>query len=167
MSTLLNNQVSSLVGPVPAGGRPGVRTLPHREERVLRRGPARDSRRPGALTAAPRRVVPIARCAPRTAAGSLVWLLLAGGLTLLVVLGIGWLGTGGAAADPVPDTTALVQVQSGDSLTSIAHRMDPNSSSAAVADRIRSLNSLTDAALFPGQLLQVPVGSGATGTLAR
>jgi hypothetical protein len=159
MSTLLNHQVSSLAGPVPEQRRAAGRTLPHREERVLRRGPARDSRRPRGLTSAPRRVSPLARCDSRTVAGSLVWLVLAGALTLVVVLGAGWLGTGRSAADPVPSDTALVQVHAGDTLTSIARRMDPNSSSVEVADRIRSLNSLTDATVFPGQLLRVPIAT--------
>ena len=112
-----------------------------------------DRHRPARLVAALPRAV--ARpCAPRSVASSLGWLVLAGVLTFLVVLGIGW-STGSAPA--VPSQTQVVQVRMGDTLWSVAHRLAPAASTGAVVDRIRQLNSLdVDSTVYPGELLRVP-----------
>jgi len=123
-----------------------------------------DGRRPARLVAALPRAV--ARpCPPRSVASSLGWLVLAGVLTFLVVLGIGW----SAGSSPtVPTQTQVVQVHAGDTLWSVAHRLAPAASTGAVVDRIRQLNSLdVDATVYPGELLKVPTSlSGTAATQA-
>lgn len=118
-----------------------------------------DGRRPARLVAALPRAV--ARpCPPRTVASSLGWLMLVGVLTFLVVLGIGW-SAGDSPA--VPAQTQVVQVRAGDTLWSVAHRLAPAVSTAAVVDRIRQLNSLdVDATVYPGELLRVPTSLSGT-----
>ncbi len=81
-----------------------------------------------------------------------------GGLTLLIVLGAGWLGAGGSAV-PVPSTTTLVSVHPGETLWDLATQEAPASAPVAVVDRIRQLNNLTDAVLYPGEMLRVPVAA--------
>jgi hypothetical protein len=90
-------------------------------------------------------------------------LVLAGVLTFLAVLGIGW--SAGSSGPAVPSQTQVAQVRAGDTLWSVAHRLDPAASTGAVVDRIRQLNSLdVDATVYPGELLRVP--SDLSGTAA-
>lgn len=129
------------------------------EHRVRRIGEV-DRRRPARLVAASARRSAIF-CAPRVSVRSIGWLVLAAVLTFVVVLGLGW-ASGGQDSAAIPDRTVLVQVHQGETLWTVAHRMAPSASPAAVVDRIRRLNGLdTSSVLFPGQLLQVP--SGLTG----
>jgi LysM domain-containing protein len=117
-----------------------------------------DGRRPARLVAARQRVV--ARpCGPRPVAGSIGWLVLAGVLTFLVVLGIGWSagGNGGGPGGSVPAATQVVQVRQGDTLWSVAERLAPAAAPAAVVERIRQLNRFdVDSTVYPGELLRVP-----------
>jgi hypothetical protein len=75
-----------------------------------------------------------------------------------------WLGLVaqlGAAADhtaPVPSRLAVVQVQAGESLQQLAHRVAPDASVSSVVDQIRELNELHSAAVDAGQTLIAPVG---------
>ena len=74
-----------------------------------------------------------------------------------------WLGlvaqlggvTGGAA--PVPDRLAVVQVQTGESLQQVAHRVAPDAPVGQVVERIRELNQLESVALDAGQTLVAPI----------
>jgi hypothetical protein len=112
-------------------------------------------RRPARLVAALPRAV--ARpCGPRSVTGSLAWLVLAGVLTFLVVLGVTW-SAGGQDTGLVPARTQVVQVRQGDTLWSVAQRMVPAAAPSAVVDRIRQLNGLdVDSTVYPGELLRVP-----------
>jgi predicted Zn-dependent protease len=58
----------------------------------------------------------------------------------------------------VPNTLAVVQVQSGETLAQIAHRVAPGAPVAHVVDRIRELNKLESASLDAGQTLIAPIG---------
>ncbi|HEX3778201.1 MAG TPA: LysM peptidoglycan-binding domain-containing protein [Pseudonocardiaceae bacterium] len=119
---------------------------------------AGDQRRPGHVAVAPGHRQP-AVCAPRPRAASFGWLILAAGLTLLIVLGAGWLGSAsdGNATVPVPSATTVVSIHSGETLWDVATQEAPGSAPQAVVDRIRQLNNLDDATLYPGEMLRVPV----------
>jgi LysM domain-containing protein len=89
------------------------------------------------------------------------------GLALLAALITVWLGVvaqfGGivgvsGSSTPVPDTLAVVQVQAGETLQQIAHRVAPDAPVASVVERIRELNELESASLDAGQTLIAPVG---------
>jgi predicted Zn-dependent protease len=89
------------------------------------------------------------------------------GLALLAALITVWLGvvaqfggivdTSGSSAS-VPDKLAVVQVQSGETLQQVAHRVAPDAPVGHVVDRIRELNQLESASLDAGQTLIAPVG---------
>ena len=89
------------------------------------------------------------------------------GLALLAALITAWLGivaqfggvvgaTGSSA--PVPDALSVVQVQPGENLANVAHRVAPDAPVDHVVDRIRELNQLQSASLDAGQTLIAPVG---------
>ena len=89
------------------------------------------------------------------------------GLALLAAFITVWLGVvaqfGGvvgsaASSTPVPNTLAVVQVQAGETLQQVAHRVAPDAPVAHVVDRIRELNQLESASLDAGQTLIAPVG---------
>ena len=89
------------------------------------------------------------------------------GLALLAALITVWLGVvaqfGGlvgatSSSAPVPDTLAVVQVQAGETLQQVAHRVAPDAPVGHVVDRIRELNQLQSATLDAGQTLIAPVG---------
>src|SRR5262245_11880837 len=87
-------------------------------------------------------------------------------LLALVAAGITvWLGLvaqfGGVTGDsaPVPARLAVVQVQTGETLQQVAHRVAPESPVAQVVDRIRELNQLDSVAVDAGQTLIAPIGS--------
>jgi hypothetical protein len=89
------------------------------------------------------------------------------GLALLAALITAWLGVvaqfGGVVGNanssvPVPDTLAVVQVQAGETLQQVAHRVAPDAPVGHVVDRIRELNQLESASLDAGQTLIAPVG---------
>ncbi|WP_326569683.1 LysM peptidoglycan-binding domain-containing protein [Amycolatopsis rhabdoformis] len=78
---------------------------------------------------------------------------------VVTVLGVFGSGTPGGA---VPERTASVSVQQGDTLSALAARFAPDSDQAAVVERIKQLNHLDDAVLVPGLPLTVPfAGQGA------
>ncbi len=82
-------------------------------------------------------------------------------LALLVVLAA---AAGLVATGPVADAasassgpvTAIVVVQPGDSVWSIARDLDPAADPRAMVERIRELNGLDDAVVVPGQALVIP-----------
>lgn len=101
------------------------------------------------------RVLATGRCAPRTARMSWAVLVAVGAAMFLAVVGVGMLANSGAGS--VPEETAVVRVQPGESLWDVAERVAPGSDVGAVVARIQEINGL-DGALRPGQALTVPVG---------
>jgi hypothetical protein len=95
---------------------------------------------------------------PITPATTVVLALIAAGITVWLGL-VAQLGgvTGGDA--PVPARLAVVQVQTGESLQQVAHRVAPDSPVGQVIERIRELNQLDSVALDAGQTLIAPIGS--------
>ena len=93
---------------------------------------------------------------PITPATTAVLALIASGITV-------WLGlvaqfggvTGGDA--PVPDRLAVIQVQTGETLQQVAHRVAPDAPVGQVVERIRQLNQLDSVALDAGQTLIAPI----------
>jgi hypothetical protein len=81
-------------------------------------------------------------------------------LWLGLVANLGQIANGDAAnsAAPVPDTLSVVQVEPGESLQDVAHRVAPEVPARQVADRIRELNNLNSPMLAAGQTLIAPVG---------
>jgi len=134
--------------PVPAPLRP-VRVLRGRRGEVHRpptRARVVAGRRPaGAPCAAPRRV-PV----------RWPWLAALAVASCLMITGLGLLG-GGMSGAPVPERTATVSVEQGDTLASLAARFAPDSEPGAVVARIKELNRLDQAVLVPGLPLTVPV----------
>ncbi|WP_025735491.1 LysM peptidoglycan-binding domain-containing protein [Mycobacterium genavense] len=86
--------------------------------------------------------------------------LMAGMITLWLglVADLGQIANGDAAAAPVPDRLSVVQVEPGESLQDVAHRVAPEAPARQGADRIRELNNLDSPALAAGQTLIAPVG---------
>ncbi|MEE6139498.1 LysM peptidoglycan-binding domain-containing protein [Mycobacterium sp. 050128] len=137
----------------------------YEQERVLRRRsvPARPAGAPMryrgtgvSMSQAPHRRRPVTL-------GTTVGLaLMAGVITLWLglVANLGQIANGdsGAAAAPVPDRLSVVQVEPGESLQDVAHRVAPEAPARQVADRIRELNNLSSPALAAGQTLIAPVG---------
>ncbi|MFC6090455.1 LysM peptidoglycan-binding domain-containing protein [Saccharothrix lopnurensis] len=73
---------------------------------------------------------------------------------LAAAVTFGYLYASGATT--VPERTAVVHVQVGETLHDLAKRSAPASDPDAVAARIRTLNNLTTDDLTPGQPLTVP-----------
>jgi hypothetical protein len=105
--------------------------------------------------AAPRYLAPVA-CGHRRAPIPMSLVLLLALAVCLAVLGLAVLANAGPGAPTVPQRTAVVRVEPGENLLQLAERVAPHSDPAAVADRIRELNSLSGSALSPGQPLTVP-----------
>lgn len=114
--------------------------------------------RPGGVPGAHLRVVPPRVTAPAlrlTRRGHLVLFL----VSCLVLLGAIVLSGGVADAAVVPSAraaTAVLTVNQGDSLWSIARRIAPGEDPRGVVMRIRDLNGLAVNGLMPGQRLVVP-----------
>ena len=95
---------------------------------------------------------------PITPATTVVLALIAAGITVWLGL-VAQLGgvTGGQA--PVPTRLAVVQVQTGETLQQVAHRVAPDSPVGQVVQRIQELNQLDSVALEAGQTLIAPIGN--------
>jgi len=95
---------------------------------------------------------------PITPATTVLLALIAAGITVWLGL-VAQLGgvTGGQA--PVPARLAVVQVQTGETLQQVAHRVAPDSPVGQVAQRIQELNQLDSVALEAGQTLIAPIGN--------
>jgi predicted Zn-dependent protease len=76
----------------------------------------------------------------------------------LAVVGLAVLANLSSPASTVPQRTAVVRVEPGESLLQLAERVAPGSDPSAVVDRIMALNGLTGSALRAGQPLTVPIG---------
>ncbi|MEQ0564626.1 LysM peptidoglycan-binding domain-containing protein [Amycolatopsis sp. NEAU-NG30] len=152
MSILAERRQARPSTPVPAPPRP-VRLLRGRRGEVHRpptRARVVAGRRPaGAPCAAPRRV-PV----------RWPWLAALAVASCLVVTVLGLFPGGGAGA-PVPARTAVVSVEEGDTLSSLAARFAPDSEPGAVVARIKELNRLDGPVLVPGLALTVPVAEPA------
>ncbi|MGU3500435.1 LysM peptidoglycan-binding domain-containing protein [Mycobacterium sp. C31M] len=95
---------------------------------------------------------------PITPVATVLLALLAGGFTL-------WLGlvaqVGAPAAEQqvqMPTRLSVVEVQTGETLQSIAARVAPDVPADSVVQRIRELNKLDTAAVRVGQTLIAPIG---------
>src|SRR3954470_11607509 len=93
---------------------------------------------------------------PITPATTVVLALVASAITV-------WLGLiaqfGGVTRSdaPVPGRLAVVQVQTGETLQQVAHRVAPDAPVGQVVERIRELNQLDSVALDAGQTLIAPI----------
>jgi LysM domain-containing protein len=93
---------------------------------------------------------------PITPATTVVLALVAAGITVWLGLVAHVGGVTGVGA-PVPGRLAVVQVQTGETLQQVAHRVAPDAPVGQVVDRIRELNQLDSVALDAGQTLIAPV----------
>jgi hypothetical protein len=93
---------------------------------------------------------------PITPATTVVLALIAAGITVWLGL-VAQLGGVTGADAPVPARLAVVQVQTGETLQQVAHRVAPDSPVGQVVERIRELNQLDSVALDAGQTLIAPV----------
>jgi hypothetical protein len=75
----------------------------------------------------------------------------------LAVIGLTVLANLGSPASTVPQRTAVVRVEPGESLLQLAERVAPGSDPSAIVNRIMQLNGLTGSAVRAGQPLTVPV----------
>jgi hypothetical protein len=106
-----------------------------------------------------------AACAVRPAARPMRVLVGIGVLSAMAVVVLAILGAFGSTT-AVPDRTAVVQVQQGQTLTDLAAAAAPDGDQGAVVDRIEELNGLSSGVLHVGQALVVPVSSPAASTAA-
>jgi hypothetical protein len=93
---------------------------------------------------------------PITPATTVLLALVAAGITVWLGLVAQFGGVRGADA-PVPPRLAVIQVQTGETLQQVAHRVAPDSPVGQVVERIRELNQLDSVALQAGQTLIAPV----------
>lgn len=172
MAVVADAEIDSPAGTVP--GAPGsaaadiraVRPAGTVINRPVRMRPVRlvragDRRRPGHVVTVHARRAPSVACVPRSRGASLGWLILTAGVVMLIVFGAGWLLSSGgdSSSVPVPSATTVVTIHSGETLWDVATQEAPSSSPQDVVDRIRALNNIADATLYPGEQLRVPVES--------
>jgi hypothetical protein len=93
---------------------------------------------------------------PITPFATVVLALIAAGITVWLGLVAQFGGVVGESAS-VPSRLAVIQVQTGESLQQVAHRVAPDAPVSQVVDRIRELNKLESVALDAGQTLIAPV----------
>lgn len=105
------------------------------------------------------RVVAAPDCASRRSSMPVAVLVAVALAVAALVYGFG-VYAGAMAESTVPANTTVVRVAEGETLSELAVRMAPGSDVSAVVDRIRELNGLDDALLFPGQPLTVPTARG-------
>ncbi|MDQ3404851.1 MAG: LysM peptidoglycan-binding domain-containing protein [Actinomycetota bacterium] len=113
------------------------------------------------------RVVTVARaaappeCEPRRSPIPVAVLLGVAVIVALVVYGLGAFAGSMVARPDVPETTTVVRVAQGETLSELATRMAPDSDVSAVVAKIRELNGLSNATVRVGQALTVPVAAQA------
>ena len=135
--------------------RPGSPVV--RRSQALRPGPARPATTPLQYRGYP---VGVSRAPHHRRPVSAAVTVALAGLAALITL---WLGTlahfsgDRAAAVAVPEKLAVVQVQAGETLQQIAHRVAPDAPSGQVIERIRDLNKLDSASVDAGQTLIAPL----------
>ncbi len=93
---------------------------------------------------------------PITPATTVVLALIAAGITVWLGLVAQFGGVTGVEA-PVPARLAVIQVQTGETLQQVAHRVAPDAPVGQVVERIRELNQLDSVALDAGQTLIAPI----------
>jgi hypothetical protein len=94
---------------------------------------------------------------PITPATTVVLALVASAITVWLGLVAQFGGVVGESA-AVPGRLAVIQVQTGETLQQVAHRVAPDAPVGPVVERIRELNKLDSVALDAGQTLIAPVG---------
>jgi hypothetical protein len=94
---------------------------------------------------------------PITPATTVLLALVASAITVWLGLVAQFGGVVGNSAT-VPDQLAVIQVQTGENMQQVAHRVAPDAPVGQVIDRIRELNKLDSVALDAGQTLIAPVG---------
>jgi len=94
---------------------------------------------------------------PITPATTVVLALIASGITVWLGL-VAQLGGVTGGDGPVPGRLAVIQVQTGETLQQVAHRVAPDAPVGQVVERIRELNQLDSVALDAGQTLIAPIG---------
>jgi hypothetical protein len=99
-------------------------------------------------------VLPRVACDHRRAPIALPYLVALAVAVCLAVIGLAVLANMGSPA--VPERTAVVRVEPGESLLELAERVAPGSDPHAVVVRIRELNGLGGSGVRPGQPLRVP-----------
>jgi len=93
---------------------------------------------------------------PITPATTVVLALIASAITVWLGLVAQFGGVFGGEA-PVPGRLAVIQVQTGETLQQVAHRVAPEAPVGQVVERIRELNRLDSVALEAGQTLIAPI----------
>jgi hypothetical protein len=121
----------------PRSNRPAVAPMRYRGTGVL-------------MSRAPHRRRPI------TPATTVVLALIASAITVWLGLVAQFGGVTGVDA-PTPDRLAVIQVQTGETLQQVAHRVAPDAPVGQVVERIRQLNQLDSVALDAGQTLIAPI----------
>ncbi|MGX9791050.1 LysM peptidoglycan-binding domain-containing protein [Mycobacterium sp. MMS18-G62] len=94
---------------------------------------------------------------PITPATTVGLALIAAAITVWLGL-VAQFGEMAAGTTAVPDRLAVVQVQMGETLQQVAHRVAPEAPVGQVVERIRELNQLDSVALDAGQTLIAPIG---------
>ena len=142
----------------PEGGQfDDLRPSP-RQARPVGRRPDHEPARPGGRA----RVVAVAErtrvsgCSARAGVRRWPGLAVLAIVVFAIVLGFGLLADGMSA--PVPESTAVVVVEPGQTLWELAERFAPSSDPDAVLERILRLNGLTSPAIEAGTPLVVPSG---------
>jgi hypothetical protein len=136
--------------------KPVLRLVPPLEQQpqppARQRGRHRSAARPDSLGSRRR----VATCVPTVRRRRrLPVTFLVGLAVFLGVIGVGFMASA-MAGNPVPDQTAVVWVQPGETLWGVAERVAPGYNTEAVVARIRELNDVPANGVLPGQALQVP-----------
>lgn len=147
VSGQVGRQISGPVRPVrraaparrrPPAGRPGGAAMRYRGTGVL-------------MSRASHRRRPI------TPATTVMLALVAAAITVWLGLVAEFGGVSGADAT-VPSGLAVIQVQEGETLQQVAHRVAPEAPVSHVVERIRELNHLDSVSLDAGETLIAPAG---------
>jgi hypothetical protein len=93
---------------------------------------------------------------PITPVTTVLLALVASAITVWLGLVAQFGGVTGVEA-PLPDKLAVIQVQTGETLQQVAHRVAPDAPVGQVVERIRQLNELDSVALDAGQTLIAPI----------
>lgn len=150
LSKLDERPVLRLVPPLPEVEEPQqpAKKPPRKRQRRVETKAPRVAGRPSRTRVAA--CSPVIRRRRRVAASILIGL----GM-FLAVLGVGALANA-FTANTVPDRTAVVWVQPGETLWDVAERSAPGYNPEAVVARIHELNDITGNTVLAGQALQVP-----------
>jgi hypothetical protein len=143
-------QTDSVFGPV---ARPGFRTTEARRRPRSNRPATAPMRYRGTgvlMSRASHRRRPI------TPATTVLLAVVAAAITVWLGLVAQFGGISGGDA-PVPARLAVIQVQTGETLQQVAHRVAPDAPVGQVVERIRELNKLDSVALDAGQTLIAPI----------